>query len=173
MSALSHARHLQREGDVLAHRHVRVKRVGLEHHRQPRLAGRQIGRILAVDLDRARGDILQPGDQAQQGGLAAARGADEDDELAVARWSGRCRDDVDLAEALADLGQFNLAHLGPHFTAPKVRPRTSCFWLNQPRIRIGSDGHGRSRREFRVEQALRRRKAGDEGRSGAALVVVR
>jgi hypothetical protein len=26
----------------------------------------------------------------------------------------------------------------PYFTAPKVRPRTSCFWLNQPRIRIGA-----------------------------------
>ncbi len=25
-----------------------------------------------------------------------------------------------------------------YFTAPKVRPRTSCFWLNQPRIRIGA-----------------------------------
>ena len=24
--------HLEREGDVLAHRHVRVERVGLEHH---------------------------------------------------------------------------------------------------------------------------------------------
>ena len=25
-----------------------------------------------------------------------------------------------------------------HFTAPKVRPRTSCRWLNQPRTRIGA-----------------------------------
>ena len=25
-----------------------------------------------------------------------------------------------------------------YFTAPKVRPRTSCFWLNQPMIRIGA-----------------------------------
>ena len=25
-----------------------------------------------------------------------------------------------------------------YFTAPNVRPRTSCFWLNQPMIRIGA-----------------------------------
>src|SRR5437763_13640597 len=27
---------------------------------------------------------------------------------------------------------------GNYFTAPKVMPRTSCFWLNQPMIRIGA-----------------------------------
>ncbi len=26
----------------------------------------------------------------------------------------------------------------PYLTAPKVSPRTSCFWLNQPMIRIGA-----------------------------------
>jgi hypothetical protein len=26
----------------------------------------------------------------------------------------------------------------PYFTAPKVRPRTSCFWLSQPSTRIGA-----------------------------------
>jgi hypothetical protein len=31
--------HAQRESDVLAHRHMRIKRIGLEHHGQPRLAG--------------------------------------------------------------------------------------------------------------------------------------
>ncbi|BAR60443.1 hypothetical protein ACVIWV_004552 [Bradyrhizobium diazoefficiens] len=25
-----------------------------------------------------------------------------------------------------------------YFTAPKVSPRTSCFWLNQPRTRMGA-----------------------------------
>lgn len=27
---------------------------------------------------------------------------------------------------------------GRYFTAPKDRPRTSCFWLIQPKIRIGA-----------------------------------
>jgi hypothetical protein len=25
-----------------------------------------------------------------------------------------------------------------YFTAPKVKPRTSCFWLNHPMIKIGA-----------------------------------
>ncbi len=83
-----HPRHLQREGDVLAHRHVRVERVGLEHHRQAALGRQQVGGVLAVDLDMAGRDVLEPGDQPQQRGLAAARGADEDHELAVVRFRG-------------------------------------------------------------------------------------
>ena len=80
---LALARHLQREGDVLAHRHVRIERIGLEHHRQPALGRRLVGHVRAVELDDAGRRVLEPGDQPQQRGLAAARGADEDDELAV------------------------------------------------------------------------------------------
>jgi hypothetical protein len=36
-----------------------------------------------ADGDLAAGDLLQPGHHAQQRALAAARGADDDDELAV------------------------------------------------------------------------------------------
>jgi hypothetical protein len=66
--------HAHRKGDVLAHRHMRVERVGLEHHGQAALGGRHVGRVGAVDLDLPAGDVLQPRDQAQQRGLAAARG---------------------------------------------------------------------------------------------------
>ena len=43
--------------------------------------------------DRAAGGVLEPGDQPQQRGLAAARGADEDDELAVLDVEVDVRDD--------------------------------------------------------------------------------
>ena len=33
---------------------------------------------------------------------------------------------------------FHKEMVRSYFTAPKVRPRTSCFWLNQPTIRIGA-----------------------------------
>ena len=86
-----------------------------------------------------RGRVLEPGDQPQQRGLAAARRADEDDELAVVDGEVDVGDDVDLAEGLLDVLKFDRAHVGcPYFTAPKVRPRTSCFWLNQPSTRIGA-----------------------------------
>ena len=51
---------------------------------RPRFAGGTSAHIDAVDHDLAAADILEPGDQAQQRGLAAARRADEDDELAIA-----------------------------------------------------------------------------------------
>ena len=50
----------------------------------PRLAGGTTVDVGAVDQHAAGGRVLQPGDDAQQRGLAAARRADEDDELAVA-----------------------------------------------------------------------------------------
>jgi hypothetical protein len=63
---------------------VRVERVALEHHGGAALGrGRVVG-ALAVDQQLALADALQPGDHAQRRALAAARGADEDHELAVA-----------------------------------------------------------------------------------------
>jgi hypothetical protein len=49
-----------------------------------------------------RGDGLEPGDGAQQGGLAAARGADEDDELAVGDRQIDAVRTSDLAVGLGD-----------------------------------------------------------------------
>ena len=42
------------------------------------------------------------------------------------------------AEGLLDALEFDLAHIFSYFTAPKVSPRTSCFWLNQPMMRMGA-----------------------------------
>ena len=72
-----------------AHRHVRIERVGLEHHGQAAFGRRHVVDPLAVDQEIARGDLLEPGDHAQQGGLAAARRTDEDAELAVLDLAGR------------------------------------------------------------------------------------
>ena len=52
---LGDLRHFQRKGDVLGHRHVRIERVALEHHRDVALAGSQRGDVLAVDQDAAGG----------------------------------------------------------------------------------------------------------------------
>ena len=79
---LRHAVHFQTEGHVLTHGHVRVKRVALEHHRDAALGGRDVVDHLARDLDGAFRRILQPGDHPQQGGLAAARGAEDREHLA-------------------------------------------------------------------------------------------
>ena len=101
---------LQAEGEVLAHRHVRVERVGLEHHREAALGRRDLVHRLAVDEDLAAGDLLEPGDHPQQRRLAAARRADEDDELAVLDVKVDAVDDLDRAEALDDAAKVEARH---------------------------------------------------------------
>ena len=74
---------LESESHVLVHAHVRVERIGLEHHGKPAVGGRNVRDALAVDQDVAAADLLEAGDDAQQRGLAAAGGADEHHELAI------------------------------------------------------------------------------------------
>ena len=105
-----HLGHLQREGDVLAHRHMRIKRIGLEHHRQTTLGGNDIGRVFAIDLDMAGSDVLKPRDQPQQRGFPAARGADENRELSVLDGQVKGWDDLHVAKAFGDLFECDLSH---------------------------------------------------------------
>jgi hypothetical protein len=78
-----HARHLQREAEVLGHGHVRIERSALEGHREVTPLRRQVGHVVTVDDDLPRRRLLQAGDHPQQGGLAAPRRSDHHDELAV------------------------------------------------------------------------------------------
>ena len=88
------AHDLQRQGDVALDGAPRIERRRLEDIAVGALLARLFRRH-AVDRDRARGRLLQIGDDAQQGGLAAARRADEGDEFALAdrrgrHWTARC-----------------------------------------------------------------------------------
>ncbi len=73
----------QRRLDVLGHRHVRVERVALEHHRDVAVLGLDVVDDPIADAQRALGGGLEPGDHAQGGGLAAARRAEQHHELLV------------------------------------------------------------------------------------------
>jgi hypothetical protein len=66
--------HRQRERNVLLHRHVGKERVVLEHHADVALVRRAPGDVGAVDAQRAAVGLREPGDEAQQRGLARARG---------------------------------------------------------------------------------------------------
>ena len=46
-------RHLEREGDVVAHAHMRIERVGLEHHGEAALGRWRVGDVLTIELDMA------------------------------------------------------------------------------------------------------------------------
>jgi hypothetical protein len=72
----------QAERHVLAHRHVRIERVVLEHHGDAAVAWPHGVDTCFPEMDLAGGRGLKPGDDTQQGRLAAARRAQEDRELA-------------------------------------------------------------------------------------------
>ena len=75
----------------------------------------------AADLEFARGDLFEAGDDAQQRRLAAAGRPDEDDELAVLHLEVDVVEHLDGPEGLVDAGERDVSH---YFTAPAVRPRT-------------------------------------------------
>ncbi len=76
-------RHLQGEAHVVGHRHVRVQRVVLEHHRDVAVLRRQLRHLAVADVDVTVIDLLQAGEHPQRRGLATARRSDENHELAV------------------------------------------------------------------------------------------
>ena len=73
---------LQSKGDVLAHGHVRPQGVALEHHAGVALVGREIRDIRVADPDRAAVRDAEARDAAEQGGLAAAARAEQEEEFA-------------------------------------------------------------------------------------------
>jgi hypothetical protein len=118
-----HAAHAQAEAEVLLHRHVRVKRVRLEHHCNAALGRVVIGDILAADEDMARSGLLESGDGPEQRRLPAAGRSDEHYELAVPDVQIDVPDDRHGAEALVDATQLQLGHCLP-FLALRHRSRS-------------------------------------------------
>ena len=108
---LVHLAELEREAHVLPHVHVGIEGVVLEDHGYVALARGQVVDHLVADEYLAARDVLEPGDHAQGGGLAATRGADEDDELAVGYVQVHLvnGDDV-LAENLGYVFQRHFCH---------------------------------------------------------------
>src|SRR5205807_1317343 len=70
------------ERDVLSHVQVRKQGVMLEHHPAPSPGGWHRGHVLAREHDPAGVWGLEPSQQAQHRGLAAAGGPEQDEDLA-------------------------------------------------------------------------------------------
>src|SRR5690606_41351132 len=82
-SGAGSAAHFEAKGDVLSHTHMGEKRIGLEHPAHIALVDRDLGHVLAIEPDMARGRGDKAGDHAQYGGLAAAGGAEKGEHLAL------------------------------------------------------------------------------------------
>ena len=90
---------------------MRVERVALEHHGDVAVLGLQVVDDAAVDQDVAAGDVLQAREHAQQRALAATRGADEHDELAVGDVEAQAVQHLDLAVGLANVAKGDGCHV--------------------------------------------------------------
>ena len=120
---LRHLAHVEAEEDIVAHRHVRVERVVLKYHREVAVLRRHLVRDFAVEHQRAGGDFLKAGDDAQQRALAAAVRADEDEEFALAHVEADALENVLFAVVrLDDVADLYFIHIRFLSSLPGARP---------------------------------------------------
>ena len=101
----------QAERDVVGDRQVRVERVVLEDHRDVAILRGEVVHDALADRDRPVADLLEAGDHAQRGRLAAARRSDEDEELAVLDVERQVLHGVDSSVVeLVHFFQLNVGH---------------------------------------------------------------
>ena len=117
--------HPEAERHVLAHAHARVERIGLEHHRDAAVLGLLPGDVALADPDLPAADLEQPGDRVEQRGLAAARGPEQHDELALLDLEVEAVEHPHALESDRDLAYRNRAHRSQPLTAPAAMPRTN------------------------------------------------
>ena len=119
---------LQAEGDVLGDGEMREQRVVLEHHADVAAMRRLGGDVLAVEPHAAAVGFQEAGDDAQQGGLAAARRSQQRDEFAGRHLEVDAAQHGDGTECLFGTGDVE-KRIGSHdataLTAPCRGPTAS------------------------------------------------
>jgi hypothetical protein len=116
------ADHLQRERDVVEHRHVRIERVALEHHRDVAVARREQRRVGAVEVHEPVGRGLEARNDAQRRRLARTGRPEQREELPRPDLQVDVAQHVRVAERLADTGQLHLAAAGHRAVISGSRP---------------------------------------------------
>ena len=138
--------HLQRKGDVFEHRHVRIERIALEHHRHVAVAGREERRVRTIQVHEPVRRGLQAGDDAERRRLARAGRTEQGEELPRAYLQVDVAQHARVAERLADARELHLAAVGDGashllvtpLTAPAESPATMCFCAAMPSAITGS-----------------------------------
>src|SRR5262249_24596719 len=99
-----HALRAHRKADVLAHAVMRIEAVALKHHGDTAGARRNVVDEIAADDEVAAGLLLEPADDAQERGLAAAGWSQQHHDLAARHRQRDAVDGRDLAaECLDDI----------------------------------------------------------------------
>src|SRR5690606_18140325 len=107
---LGRAAQLHRIGHVFTHAHMRIERVGLEHHGDAAPGGGDIVDDAPADFERAAADAFEAGNAAQQGGLATAGGADKDHELTRPDVEIDVLEDLHGTKILAQVRDLDVGH---------------------------------------------------------------
>ena len=89
---------------------MRIKRIGLEHHRNAPVGWFETGDVSAADFNRPGCRFFQTGNHAKQGRFAAARWPDQNGKGAMRDFEFDIRDDFDGAEAFIDMSEMNVSH---------------------------------------------------------------
>ena len=123
----------QAERDVAAHVEVLEERVALEDGVDVALVRRGAGDVVAADLHGAGGGVVEAGDHPQRGGLAAARRAQQREELAGRDVEVDVVDDGGAAELLGQAAQRHGRSwgLGHRRSPPVIRSRLDVLRLNR------------------------------------------
>jgi hypothetical protein len=114
---------LEAEADVARHVEVGEERVALEDGVHVALVGRQVGHVVAAEVDGALGRVLEAADHAERRGLPAAGGAEE-------RVEGppldREREPVDCGQVAKALDDAVEVDVGP---APRRLALVGQVWI--------------------------------------------
>jgi hypothetical protein len=96
-------------GEILAHGHVGMERAALKHHAHVPVFGRQFVDAPAVEVDAAGISRVESGDQTEESGLAAAGGADDDEQFPVGGLQTQVADGDDGRPAIGGGETFGQA----------------------------------------------------------------
>ena len=113
---------LQPVGHVLRHVEVGEQRVRLEHGVDVPLVGRKAGNVVGAEEDLAGGGLFEPADHPERRGLAAARRAEEREELALFDLEVDVIDRDDVFERLGDPFEADGGHVRHHVIQPPPVP---------------------------------------------------
>ena len=132
---------VEREADVLLDAEVRIDRVVLEDEADLPPLRRDVGDILLAEVERAGTGLRKAGHEAERGRLAATRGADDGDELAVGDLEIQVVDGGDGAEldgqsAYPDLHRARTAAPSPPWASRRRcrNPKTSSTGTRPTRL---------------------------------------
>ena len=112
-----HLAHLERVGNVLFHRHVRIQSVILEHHRHIPLLRPHLIDAHTVEQNVTFARVFQTRNHAHRRSLAAARGAEQHQKFAIRNLQVHR---VHAGDATPAFGESLERYCG-HRTAPEVR----------------------------------------------------